>query len=668
MPTPQDLVLPSDSLKDPSDMTMDLEKGPELTRHLTNSAVSTFSWSDVGVVVKDRKTKQPLHILTSSHGSVKAGSVLALMGPSGSGKTTLLNVPAHRTSTMKGEIQGKIMINGQLTNAAAVQQVSTYVEQEDAMIGILTLRETIDFAARLSMNGQISKRDRLARVNELIESFGLQRQADTIVGTPLRKGLSGGQKRRLSVASQLVTSPRVVFLDEPTSGLDSAASFECMKYIRQVAKQHNLIVIASIHQPSTTTFQLFDQLMLLSGGRTCYFGPVSDIQPYFERISRPVPLQINPAEFLLDLVNSDFGHSTGADEGNLRYIQDAWTSSEECKALEATTSGTDALGKAGKPVASSRTSSKNVAAVSWVLLQRNFIKSYRDFIAYGTRVVMYFGLAIMMGTVWLRLSYSQSSIQPFTNAIFFGGAFMSFMAVAYVPSIIEDLHTFNKERQNGLYGPLPFVIANTLIGVPWLFLIAIMFSVVTYWLGHFNPTAEGFWMWVLWLFLDLLAAEGLVVLVSSLFPIFVVALAITAFANGLWMCVDGFMVPMGKLNPFWKYVFHYIDYQAYVFQGMMANQFRSTIWDCARIIPSPDSTPGSSSSSGSVSNSSTDSAFQCMYPSDLSSSGKIRGTAVLEAYRYSWSSDAVGEWIGIMFAIILAYRVLGYLVLVVKRH
>ncbi|OAL30113.1 hypothetical protein AYO20_08916 [Fonsecaea nubica] len=662
MPSPQDLTLPSDSLKDPRDMTTDLEKGPELTRHLTNSAVSTFSWSDVGVVVKDRKTKQHLHILTSSHGSVKAGSVLALMGPSGSGKTTLLNVLAHRTSTMKGEIRGKIMINGQPTNAAAVQQVSTYVEQEDAMIGILTLRETIDFAARLSMNGQLSKRDRVARVNELIESFGLQRQADTIVGTPLRKGLSGGQKRRLSVASQLVTSPRVVFLDEPTSGLDSAASFECMKYIRQVAKQHNLIVIASIHQPSTTTFQLFDQLMLLSGGRTCYFGPVSNIQPYFERISRPVPLHINPAEFLLDLVNSDFNHGAGADEGNLRYIQDAWTSSEECKALEATTSGTDALEKAGKPVSTARTSSKNVAAVSWVLLQRNFIKSYRDFIAYGTRVVMYFGLAIMMGTVWLRLSYSQSSIQPFTNAIFFGGAFMSFMAVAYVPSIIEDLHTFNKERQNGLYGPLPFVIANTLIGVPWLFLIAIMFSVVTYWLGHFNPTAEGFWMWVLWLFLDLLAAEGLVVLVSSLFPIFVVALAITAFANGLWMCVDGFMVPMGKLNPFWKYVFHYIDYQAYVFQGMMANQFRSTVWDCARIVPSPDS------SSGSVSNTSTDSTFQCMYPSDLSSSGKIRGTAVLEAYRYSWSSDAVGEWIGIMFAIILAYRVLGYLVLVVKRH
>jgi ABC-type multidrug transport system ATPase subunit len=569
---------------------------------------------------------------------------------------------------MKAKIQGEIMINGCVVDASTIRQVSTYVEQEDAMIGSLTLRETIDFAAQLTMNGNTSKKDRALRVQELIESFGLQRQAGTIIGTPLRKGLSGGQKRRVSVASQLVTSPQLVFLDEPTSGLDSSASFECMKYIREVAKQHNLIVIASIHQPSTTTFQLFDRLLLLSEGRICYFGAVSYIEKYFDRIQRPLPLHTNPAEFLLDLVNSDFKPGEGNGTNPVTYVQEAWTSSQEHRALVSSTKATT-----GTPlVASKRSSRKNNLAVAWVLLHRNFIKSYRDFIAYGTRVFMYFGLAIMMGTVWLRLSYHQSSIQPFTNAIFFGGAFMSFMAVAYVPAIIEDLHTFNKERANGLYGPLPFVIANSLIGLPWLALIAVMFSIITYWLGHFQPTAGGFWMWVLWLFLDLVAAEGLVVLVSSVFPIFVVALAVTAFANGLWMCVNGFLVPMGTLNPFWKCksassphltvpspneanltltrfpdVFHYIDYQAYVFQGMMVNQFRSTVWDCAK------------SSNGE---------FQCMYPSDLESEGKIRGTAVLRAYKYSWSDGEIGKWIGIMFAIIIAYRVLGYVALMAKRH
>lgn len=129
---------------------------------------------------------------------------------------------------------------------------------------------------------------------------------------------------------------------------------------------------------------------------------------------------------------------------------------------------------------------------------------------------------------------------------------MSFMAVAYVPSIIEDIQNFRKERANGLYGPLPFTIANALVSIPWLFLIAVLFSVIVYWLGNFRATAGAFWMWVLWLFLDLLAAEGLVVLVSSTFPVFVVSLAITAFLNGLWMSVGGFLVPLGTLNVFWK--------------------------------------------------------------------------------------------------------------------
>lgn len=377
-----------------ADAAGDVAKGEKPGRSPPNSSVSSLSWSDVGVIVKDGKTKGPLETLSSNYGTVKPGDVVALMGPSGSGKTTLLNVLAHRTSTMKGEIKGSIMLNGHATNAASIQKVSTYVEQEDAMIGILTTRETIDFAARLSLTAKLSKSERLKRVDELIQSFGLQRQADTIVGTPLRRGLSGGQKRRLSVASQLVTSPRILFLDEPTSGLDSAASFEVVKYIREVAKLHQLIVIASIHQPSTTTFQLFDQLMLLSKGKTCYFGPVSGVEAYFEKIGHLIPLHTNPAEFLLDLVNSDFNNGGAFAEGRLQHVHDSWTASDDLNALKASIANCPEKGVESSDLPTGR---KNAAYISYVLLHRNFIKSYRDIIAYGTRVAMYFGLAIMMG-------------------------------------------------------------------------------------------------------------------------------------------------------------------------------------------------------------------------------------------------------------------------------
>lgn len=142
-------------------------------------------------------------------------------------------------------------------------------------------------------------------------------------------------------------------------------------------------------------------------------------------------------------------------------------------------------------------------------------------------------------------------------------------------------------------------------------------------------------MWVMWLFLDLVAAESLVVLVSSIFPNFVIALALIAFANGLWMSVGGFLVTPTILNVFWKYVFSYIDYQKYVFQGMMVNQFQAATYDCGA-------------------------GCACMYQSALASDCKIAGDAVLKYYGYD--SSSVNEWVGIMLSIIAGYRLLCWAV------
>ncbi|KAM5356834.1 hypothetical protein ACJ41O_003480 [Fusarium nematophilum] len=607
----------------------DLELQPIPTAHLINNIVTSFSWHQTQVIVKDRKTSKHKTILSESAGLVHAGEMLAIMGPSGSGKTTLLNALAHREAAAGADTTGQIMSNGQKASTGMIRNLSAYVEQEDALIGSITVKETMVFAARLSLPSNISRREALRRVDDLIVSFGLQEQADTIVGTPIKKGLSGGQKKRLGVASRLVTNPKIIFLDEPTSGLDSALSAE-------------LIVISSIHQPSTTTYQLFDKLALLSMGETCYFGPVNEASAYFSRIGYPIPPATNPAEFFLDLINIDLDKNGDVKERTQHIIQ-TWKTTPERRALDediervsSTPSKTD-LAKLKLPKPSPW-------AVPLTLLHRSWIKSYRDVVAYEIRIIMYLGLAILMGTVFLRLKTSQEYIQPFINAIFFGGAFMSFMAVAYVPAFLEDLHTFQSERANGLVGPFAFILSNFLIGLPFLFLITVIFSVVVYWLSNFRADGSAFMLWILWLFLDLLAAESLVVLVSSIFPVFVVALAITAFANGLWMAVDGFLVPMHILNSFWKYVFHYIDYQAYVFQGMMVNEFKHRTYTC----------PGSE-----------EGGYQCMYVGDLNSEGKIRGTDVLGSFAIETGLE--GTWIGIMIGIIAGYRILAYLALVLKK-
>lgn len=625
---------------------IDLEKNEVQSAGLVNTSVQDFAWRPLSIVVKDRKTKKPLSILNDSSGMVKAGEMIAILGPSGSGKTTLLNAIAQRTAAISGTVGGETLVNGEVLGLHQISAFSTYVGQEDALIGSLTVRETMHFAARLSLPSTVSKAERKKRVEDLIASFGLQDQADTIVGTPIKKGLSGGQKKRLSVASRLVTDPSIIFLDEPTSGLDSTLSFEVMNYIRALAKRYQLIVIASIHQPSTSTFNLFDKLCLLTKGDTCYFGRLRDAEGYFARLGYSMPHGVNPAEFYLDLINTDAAKPGSDIYARVQDITSKWPQSQAASQLRREI---EDIPKSGRivlePATRQRTRNPKPWTVPLVLLHRSWIKSYRDIVAYGIRAVMYLGLAILMGTVFLRLRSTQDNIQPFINAIFFGGAFMSFMAVAYVPAFLEDLHTFRNERSNGLVGPLSFSVANFIIGLPFLFGITLIFTAVEYFLTNFDQRTDAFFKFLLWLFLDLVAAESLVVLVSAIFPVFVVALAGTAFANGLWMCVDGFLVPTDTLNPFWKYVFHYIDYQAYVFQGMMVNQFANGLYSCS------ETSPGQ---------------YHCMYESPLAAYGKIPGTAVLQALAIGIGHD--GEWIGYIFAIILGYRFLAYIVLLIRTQ
>ncbi|KAF4341404.1 ABC transporter G family member 11 [Fusarium beomiforme] len=616
---------------------MDSEQRPVAEKHLLNTRIKNFAWRNITVTVKDRETKQPKAIVDNVEGIVEAGEICALMGPSGCGKTTLLNVLARRP-TNASSVEAEVNINGSHLSLAEFREVSCFVEQEDALIGSLTVRETLEFSSRLASSSSLSKKERIVRINNLLESFGLVEQANTLIGTPIRKGISGGQKRRVGVASQLITSPKLLFLDEPTSGLDSAASLEVVKYLRDVAKRNNLIVICSIHQPSTSTFNLFDKLLLLSCGRTHYFGHVSSVAAYYAEIGSPLPHYVNPAEHLLELVNIDFSQNPSQASRDLETLQSAWQNSRQ--AGEVDTSIKTAESSGGDWSMDTIEKRPGMLSLTLTLLHRSFIKSYRDVVAYGIRLAMYLGLAIMMGTVWVRLDPAQESIQPFINAIFFGSAFMSFMAVAYVPAFIEDRLQYVKEHHNGLYGAAELIISNFFIGIPYLFLISILFSVISYWLSNFQPTGKAFFTWVLWLFLDLLAAESLVVFMTSLFPSFVISLALVAFANGLWMSVGGFMVPPTILNVFYKYVFHYWDYQKYVFEGMMVNEFADRVYSCGD-------------------------GCHCMYQSTLADQCKIDGQAVLNQYGYS--NGHMGRNVGIMISIIAGYRLASWLVLVLKR-
>lgn len=258
-------------------------------------------------------------ILQSASGNISGGTLLAIMGPSGSGKSTLLSLLT--LSPNNGKATGTVTINGQTVDARIFRQFCSFMPQDDHLWPFLTCLETLSFAADFFLSK--SSAERKSEVDMLIRKLGLEKCANTLCGNQFIKGLSGGQKRRLSLAIALIKRPVVLFLDEPTSGLDSSSAASIVAFLKDYAKQERVAVICTIHQPSTAIFQQFDSTMLLSAGRVAYTGPTHDLARYFrEDLGATAPQEYSPAEFVLESINSDFGDDKR--RAQVDRILDAW--------------------------------------------------------------------------------------------------------------------------------------------------------------------------------------------------------------------------------------------------------------------------------------------------------------------------------------------------------
>jgi ABC-type multidrug transport system ATPase subunit len=236
-----------------------------------------LGWSDVSFTLSPKAVKasgKDPRILKNLHGKARPGEVVALMGASGCGKTSLMNVLAGRATSMNGHVvTANITVNGKAVTAAELGPKVAYVMQEDSLTATATPREAFDFSARLRLPPTVTAEERKTMVDEMIRILHLERCADTMIGNELIKGISGGEKKRVSIGVELITQPSILFLDEPTSGLDSYAAYNIINILKDLARL-GCTVISTIHQPSSEVFHLFDRVLLLTSGRLLYDGPV----------------------------------------------------------------------------------------------------------------------------------------------------------------------------------------------------------------------------------------------------------------------------------------------------------------------------------------------------------------------------------------------------------
>mmetsp|Transcript_4830 Transcript_4830/g.7162 ORF Transcript_4830/g.7162 Transcript_4830/m.7162 type:complete len:635 (+) Transcript_4830:110-2014(+) len=504
------------------------------------------------------QTKQ---ILKGVSGRVSSGQVLAIIGASGSGKTTLLDQLAHMPLMPGGEISGRIMVNGEDLNDDFFKGHCAYVNQDDRLWGALTVYENLDLASKLYSPNSTAQ-ERKDRIENVLTATGLQSCKHTKVGNVLIKGVSGGQRRRVSIAVELMGSPNILFLDEPTSGLDSKSAAEIMQLLGTLAKNLNVAIICSIHQPSTRTFLAFDLTLLLSKGKVAYFGAANKSLEYFGKLGYKAPAQMNPADYLIEISNPDFTSPKQVDS-----IIKSWD--KEYLERKSVSSPVVKIGEKKNPYAS---------GFFWqvfILCQRMFYSYMRDPGAYIGRGILFTNMSIIFGIIYLGAERDQEHVLDYLFAIAWGMATPSYMATMIMPVFTFETATFNKEAKNGMYSPLAYVSAATLVQIPFVFINAMLSVIPYYWLVGVNDDPQRFFAFIALQYVFLFTIESICIVAASVIPNFVIALGVVVSLLSNFFVFNGLFVTPDSV----PWVFRWIEYvspHAYTMTGLAKLSFSGT--------------------------------------------------------------------------------------------
>ncbi|KAI8895869.1 P-loop containing nucleoside triphosphate hydrolase protein [Globomyces pollinis-pini] len=427
----------------------------------------TITFNDIGYKIRNQT------ILRNVTGAVNPGELLAIMGPSGSGKSTCLDILACKNKG--GIITGDIRINGKHVNKNVLfSDISGYVDQDDIHLPTMTVKEILDFSAGLRLPESMTYRQKDDRVADVLELLGLTHVADKRIGDHLQRGISGGEKRRLSIGVELVTNPSILFLDEPTSGLDSFNAFQVMDTLSKLAKNSNRTIIFTIHQPNSTIYSCFDKLLLLSNGSPYYFGHASDAEEYFQTIGLPCPPQYHIADHLLNCTATSANQKQTYQSSYGTPLTDI-----KCDDLVAQSSISIESFQDMKIIPSSCT--------TLTQLQRVLGRSMKSFLRNPTLFITHITMSIVLGTLIGLLYYQVDStlagIQNRLGSIFFLQSLLAFAGLSAISSLQNDLILFLRERSNGFYGVFPYYLSKILFDlIPLRIIPTLIISTIPYFL------------------------------------------------------------------------------------------------------------------------------------------------------------------------------------------
>ncbi|KAG1660612.1 Protein white [Nymphon striatum] len=410
------------------------------------------------------------------------------MGSSGSGKTTLLNV-LNRKNCGSFKVSGSIKVNNKKMDKKFAK-LSAYVQQDDLFYPTLTVKEHLKFQAALRMDKHIEHDERMSAVDKVLIDFGLKKCENTKIGGVLMqmvfKGISGGEKKRLAIASEVLTNPSVLFLDEPTSGLDSFMAESVIDSLNNLARLGRT-VICTIHQPSSQLFSKFDKLMLLSNGRVAFFGSLTDAEVFFSQCGLACPRLFNPADhyiYNLAVVPGDEERSKRA----ISTICDCFEKSPMNKFKESLKQNEVKVTQIhGDDVP------KSMYKASWcgqlkTLLHRSYLNTMRTPLVTAVRIMQSVVIALVIGLIYLGQKYDGKGIMNIDGVIFLT---LTQMAFPYLFGVIStfcpELPLFLREHWNGMYRTDTYFLAKNIAEIPGIVISVLIYGTISYWMIVSTP-------------------------------------------------------------------------------------------------------------------------------------------------------------------------------------
>ncbi|CAI2361389.1 unnamed protein product [Moneuplotes crassus] len=453
-----------------------------------------LSWHNLTYTVKTKSrgcknsNSKEKTILKLQSGSIKPGQACFIMGSSGAGKTTLLNALCDRlTNSKSAKLQGQVLINDtHSVRQSSFGKYGAYVMQDDVLFPTLTCEEVITFSARLKLilpPHQIS-----ARVDTIIEDLGLNNCRHTFIGNQLIKGLSGGERKRTAIGIELVTDPQILCLDEPTSGLDSFTAHKIVKLLVSQAKLGKTVV-ATIHQPSSQAFGLFDKLILLMDGHQIYQGAASQSVEYFESIGFSVPSYSNPADYFLQKFYMPFNKSE-EDVRTLEILTEAYKtklSDKNGMAKQIRESDTG-LEEAEINEFKEYHSSVSFCTELRELLRRTVKNTYRNPTHLKLRFVASVMISVIVCFFFWDLGYDAKGVKNKIGFMFFMSVDQTMQALFSVAmNFIDERPIFLREYASKTYGIWSYFLSKSVIEAPFQLLFPFLASLIVYFAAGLTP-------------------------------------------------------------------------------------------------------------------------------------------------------------------------------------